>query len=113
VNIVTARCVECQLPAGAARRCPDCREPVHRRCQTGHACARKQGRVAALAAEAEARLVRYRVGLTLEIDSARGSPDSWDWPSRLGLRPPERVVADVSRLRGSDGDPDGSERATP
>jgi hypothetical protein len=102
VNIVTARCVECQLPAGAARRCPDCREPVHRRCQTGHACARKQG-----------RLVRYRVGLTLENDSARGSPDSWDWPSRLGLRPPERVVADVSRLRGSDGDPDGSERATP
>ena len=59
------------------------------RCQAGHACPPKRARVAALAAEMAARLVRYRVVLTLEVDSASGSPDSWDWPSRLGLRPPE------------------------
>jgi hypothetical protein len=95
------------------RRCPDCREPIHQRCQIGHACARKQGRVAALAAEAEARLVRYRVVLTLQIDSAGGLPDAWDWPSRLGLRPPERVAAAVTRLRETDSDPDRSARVTP
>jgi hypothetical protein len=94
----SACCIECrQAGRVPRRRCPDCRDPVHQRCQIGHACARKQARVAALAAEAEAWLMGYRVVLTLEVDSARGSPDSWEWPSRLGLRAPERVVADVTR----------------
>jgi hypothetical protein len=96
VNLASPRCVACQQPARTARRFPDCRAPVHPRCQAGHACARKQARVAALAAEAEARLVGYRVTLTLEVDAARGSPASWDWRSRLGLRPPERVAAEVT-----------------
>jgi hypothetical protein len=100
--------VACQQPARAARRCPDCRAPVHPRCQAGHACARKQARVAALEAEAEARLVGYRVTLTLEIDAARGSPDSWDWSSRLALRPPERVAAEVTRLRETNSHPSRS-----
>jgi hypothetical protein len=47
-------------------------------------------------AEMASRLATYRVVLTLQVDSARGSPDSWDWPSRLGLCPPERVVAEVT-----------------
>jgi hypothetical protein len=92
----TARCVECRQPGRAARRCPDCRDPVHQRCQAGHACPPKRARVAGLQAAAEARLVLYRVVLALEVDSARGSPASWDWPNRLGLRPPERAAAEVT-----------------
>jgi hypothetical protein len=92
----TARCVECRQAGRAARRCPDCRDPVHQRCRAGHACAPKRARLAALQAAAEARLVSYRVVLALEVDSARGSPASWDWPNRLGLRTPERVVAEVT-----------------
>jgi hypothetical protein len=71
----SVRCIECRQPGRAARRCPDCREPVHQHCQAGHACAPKQARLAALAAEAESRLVGYRVVLRLEVDSARGSPE--------------------------------------
>ena len=54
----------------------------------------------------------YRVVLTLQVDSARGSPESWDWPNCLGLRPPERVVAEVTHAGEAHGDPDGSARAT-
>jgi hypothetical protein len=107
-----ARCVECRQPARAARRCPDCREPVHQRCQTGHHCAAKLVRVGALAAEMAARLVRYRVVLTLEIDSAHGSLQSWDWPNCLGLHPPERVVVEVIHAGEADSDPDGGAGAT-
>jgi hypothetical protein len=57
----------------------------------------------------QGRLVPYRVLLTLEIDSARGSPDTWDWPNCLGLHPPERVAADVTPGSETPGDPDGSE----
>jgi len=85
----TARCVECRQPVRAVRRCPDCRAPVHQRGQAGHACAAKRARVAALEAEMPARLVRDRVVLTLQVDSARGSPQSWDWPSPLRLRAPD------------------------
>jgi hypothetical protein len=56
--------------------------------------------VAALEAEAAARLVRYRVVLTLQVDSARGSPHSRDWSTGLGLRPPERVVVEIRRHGG-------------
>ena len=55
--------------------------------------------MAALEAAARARLLTYRVILTLHVYQALDSPASWDWPSRLGLRPPERVVAHVERLR--------------
>jgi hypothetical protein len=97
VNVATARCVECRQPGRAGRRrCPDCREPVHQRCQAGHACPPKRARVAALQAAAEARLVPYRVVLALDIDAGRGSPASWDWSSRLGLSPPERVRAEIT-----------------
>jgi hypothetical protein len=109
----TTRCAECRQPGWAARRCPDCRAPVHQRCQAGHACPPRRARVAALNAAAEARLVPYRVALALEVDSARGSPASWDWPSRLGLRPPERVLAEVTRAREAAGDPDGSAGVIP
>ena len=51
----------------------------------------------------------YRVVLTLEVDSARGSPQTWDWPTCLGLRPPERVATEVARRPKAPGDPDGSE----
>jgi hypothetical protein len=59
-----------------------------------------------LEAEAAARLVRYRVGLTLEVDAARGSPQSWDWPTHLGLRPPERVVVELTRAPEATGNPE-------
>lgn len=59
-------------------------------------------------AAAQARLVSYRVVLGLAVDSARGSSASWDWPSRLGLRPPEHVLAEVTQNREADGDRDGS-----
>ncbi len=95
-----SRCVVCQ-PFGrpASRRCTDCREPVHPRCQAAYACAPKRARMAALEAAARARLLTYRVILTLHVDQALDSPVSWDWPSRLGLRPPEGVVAHVEQLR--------------
>ena len=100
-----SRCVVCQPPGRpAARRCADCREPVHQRCQAAHACAPKRARMAALEAAARARLLTYRVILTLHVDQALDSPASWDWPSRLGLRPPERVVAHVERLREETGE---------
>ncbi len=105
----TARCIECRQPGHSARRCPDCRAPIHQRCQVDHACPPKQARVAALTAERAARLVRDRVVLTLEIDSARGSPQTWDWPNYLGLRPPERVATQVAPRAETPGDPDGSE----
>jgi hypothetical protein len=56
-----------------------------------------------------ARLVAYRVVLTLQVDSARGSPETWDWPTYLGLRTPERVVTDVAPGPTAPGDPDDSE----
>ena len=93
-----SRCVECQVPGPPAhRRCADCHEPVHQRCQAAHACAAKQARLAALEAAARARLRTYHVVLTIQVDQALGSPVAWDWPSRLGLRPPESVVAEVER----------------
>ena len=101
-----SRCVECQVPGRPAhRRCADCHEPVHQRCQAAHACAAKQARLAALEAAARARLLTYRVILTLQVDQALDSPVAWDWPSRLGLRPPESVVAEVERLREDAGEP--------
>jgi hypothetical protein len=54
--------------------------------------------MAALEAAARAWILTYRVILTLHVDQALDSPASWDWPSRLGLRPPEGVVAHVERL---------------
>jgi hypothetical protein len=58
----------------------------------------------------QARLVAYRVVLTLQVDSARGSPQTWDWPTCLGLHPPERVAVDavlglqaLGDLKGSEG----------
>jgi len=39
------------------------------------------------------------VVLILQVDAALGSPATWDWPGRLGLRPPEGVVVQVERLR--------------
>jgi hypothetical protein len=102
----TTRCVECRQPGRAARRrCPDCRASVHARCQAGHVCPPKRARIAALQAAAEARLVPFRVVLALEVDSARGSPATWDWLRRLGLRPPERVLAEVTRAGEADGVP--------
>jgi hypothetical protein len=101
----TVRCVECRRPGRAPRRrCPDCRAPVHARCQANHACAAKRARVRALGAEAEARLVRYRVVLILQVDSARGAPQTWDW---LGLHSPEQVVAEVTRADPAGGEPEG------
>jgi hypothetical protein len=108
MTAATVRCVECREAARAARRCPDCRAPVHQRCQAEHACPPKQARVAALAAEMAARLVRYRVVLALQVDSVRGSPQWWNWPSHLGLRPPERVVVEITRAGEADADSDGS-----
>lgn len=104
-----ARCVECHQPARGARRCPDCRQPVHQRCHGGHACLPRRARLAALTAAMQARLVAYRVVLTLQVDSARGSPETWDWPSCLGLRAPERVVTDIAPGPTAPGDPDESE----
>jgi hypothetical protein len=96
VNAPASRCVACQAPGRPAqRRCADCRGPVHQRCQAAHTCAPKQARVAALEDAARARLLAYRVILTLQVDSALGSPAAWDWPARLGLRPPERVIIRV------------------
>lgn len=96
-----ARCVECRQSARGARRCPDCRQPVHQRCHDGHACPPRQARIAALTAAMQARLVvPYRVVLTLEVDSARGSPQTWDWPSCLGLRPPEHLVVEIAEGGG-------------
>jgi hypothetical protein len=57
----------------------------------------------------QARLVAYRVVLTLQVDSARGSPQTWDWPTCLGLRAPERVAADAALGPQAPGDPKGSE----
>ena len=95
-----SRCVTCQAPGRPAqRRCADCRQPVHQRCQAAHACAPKQARLAALEDAARARLLTDRAILTLQVDSALGSPTTWDWPGRLGLRPPEGVVVQVERLR--------------
>jgi len=109
----TARCVECRQPGRAPRRrCPHCREPVHQHCQAGHACAPKQARMAALEAAARARVLTYRVVLTLRVDQALGSPASWDWPSRLGLRPPESVVAQVEQIHTDPGDVAESEGAS-
>ena len=71
---------------------------MHQRCQAAHACAPKQARRAVLEAAARARLLTYRVVLTLRVDHALGSPASWDWASRLGLRLPERVVGEVDQL---------------
>ena len=100
-----SRCVVCQAPGRpASRRCADCQEPVHQRCQAAHACAPKRARIAALEAAARARLLTYRVILTLHVDQALNSPATWDWPSRLGLRPPERVVAHVERHREETGE---------
>jgi hypothetical protein len=90
-----ARCVECRQPARGARRCPDCRQPVHQRCHGGHACPPRRARLATLTAAMQARLVAYRVVLTLEVDSARGSPHTWDWPHCLGLHPPEHLVVEI------------------
>jgi hypothetical protein len=108
MTAATVRCVECREAARAARRCPDCRALVHPRCQAEHACPPKQARVAALAAEMAARLAPYRLVLTLEVDSARGSPQTWDWANCLGLRPPERVVVEITRAGEADADSDGS-----
>jgi hypothetical protein len=73
----TARCIECRQPGRSARRCPDCRASIYERCQADHACPPpKQARVAALTAERAARLVPYRMVLTLQVDSARGSPQT-------------------------------------
>jgi hypothetical protein len=95
-----SRCAVCRGTARTARRrCADCGEPLHQRCQAAHGCAPKQARLAALGAAAHARLRTYRVVLTLQVDQALGSPAAWDWPSRLGLRPPESVVAEVERHR--------------
>jgi hypothetical protein len=113
VNVALARCAECRQSGRAARRCPDCRAPVHTRCQAAHACLAKRARVAALQAAARARLVPYRVVLALAVDSARGSPASWDWPSRLELRPPEHVLAEVTQNSEAAGDPDGSAPVMP
>ena len=76
---------------------------MHPRCQAAHACAPKRARMAALEAAARARLLTYRVILILQVDQALDSPASWDWPTRLGLRPPEGVVAHVERLREETG----------
>jgi hypothetical protein len=103
-----APCVECRQPACGARRCPDCQQPVHQRCHVGHEWPPRQARLAGLTAAMQARLVPYRVVLTLQVDSARGSPQTWDWPNRLGLHPPERVAADVATCPEAPGDPDGS-----
>ena len=98
VSASGSRCVVCQAPGRPAqRRCADCLEPVHQRCQAAHACAPKQARVAALEGAARGRLLTYRAILTLRVDSALGSPAAWDWPVRLGLRPPERVVVQVEK----------------
>jgi hypothetical protein len=58
-----SRCVECRQPARGARRCPDCRQLVHQRCQGGHACLPRRARLAALTATMQARLVAYRVAM--------------------------------------------------
>jgi hypothetical protein len=63
-----------------------------------HACAPKQARIAALEDATRARLLTYRAILTLQVDSALGSPATWDWPGRLGLRPPERAIVHVEPL---------------
>jgi hypothetical protein len=68
---------------------------VHQRCHSGHTCPLRQTRLAALTAARQARLVPYRVVLTLEVDLERGSPHEWDWPHCLGLRPPERVEVEI------------------
>jgi len=100
VSTPGSRCVTCQAPGRPAqRRCADCRQPVHQRCQAAHACAPKQARLAALDSAARARLLTDRAILTLQVDQALGSPATWDWPGRLGLRPPEGVVVQVERLR--------------
>jgi hypothetical protein len=109
ISTPAARCVECRQPARGARRCPDCRQPVHQRCHGGHACPPRQARLAALSAAMQARLVAYRVVLTLQVDSARGSPQTWDWPTCLGLRAPESVGTDVAPGPTARGDPDESE----
>ena len=95
-----SRCVTCQAPGRPAqRRCADCREPMHQRCQAAHACAPKQVRLAALEDAARGGLLTYRAILILQVDQALGSPADWDWPRRLGLRPPESVVVQIEPLR--------------
>ena len=95
-----SRCVTCQAPGRPAqRRCADCREPMHQRCQAAHACVPKRARLAALEDAARARLLTYRAILILQVDQALGSPADWDWPRRLGLRPPESVVVQIEPLR--------------
>ena len=102
-----SRCVTCGARGQPARRrCVDCHALVHQRCQAAHGCAPKQARLAALEAAARARLLTYRVVLTLWVDQAVGSPASWDWPSRVGLRPPEGVVVQVQRLHEEAGETD-------
>jgi hypothetical protein len=71
---------------------------VHRRCQAAHACAAKQARLAAFENAARTRLITYRAILVLQVDQALGSPAAWDWPSLLGLRPAESVVAQIERI---------------
>lgn len=80
------------------------RDPVHQRCQAAHACAPKRARLAALEASVRARIRTYRVVLMLQVDHVLGSPASWNWSSRLGLRPPENVVAEVERVRVETGE---------
>jgi hypothetical protein len=58
----------------------------------------EHARVAVLEDAARARLLTYRALLTLQVDSALGSPAAWDWPGRLGLHPPEAVVVQVEWL---------------
>ena len=100
VSAPSLRCVACPAPRRPAHRCcADCRQPVHQRCQAAHACAPKQARLAAFESAARARLLTYRAILILQVDQALGFPAAWDWPVRLGLRPPESVVVQIERLR--------------
>jgi hypothetical protein len=109
-----SRCVTCQAPGRPAqRRCADCRQPVHQRGQAAHACAPKQARLAALEDAARARLLTDRAFLILQVDPALGSPAAWDWPGRLGLRPPEGVVVQVERLREGAGETGEPVRSAP
>jgi len=65
----------------------------------GSRCVTKQVRLAALEDAARARLLTYRAILILQVDQALGSPADWDWPRRLGLRPPESVVVQSRSAR--------------
>ena len=110
VRASVSRCVVCQPRGGrrpgavrtAGSRCTSVARPRTPAPRSGHA--------AALEAAARARLLTYRVILTLHVDQAVDSPASWDWPSRLGLRPPEGVVVHVERLREETGETDAPVR---